>query len=49
MSDAVLKEFYDSVFEDANVKAKKANVVSLLDKTDEEREKEAQTEKDKEV
>lgn len=37
------------MFEDANTKAKKANTVSLVDKTDEEREKEAQVEKDKQV
>ena len=49
LSDATLKEFYDSVLEDANTKAKKANIVSLLDKTDEEREKEANVEKEKEV
>ena len=49
VSNAMMKEFYDSVFEDANTKAKKANIVSLQDKSDEEREKEAQAEKDKEV
>ena len=37
------------MFEDANTKAKQATVVSLIDKTDEEREKEAQIEKEKQV
>ena len=37
------------MFEDANTKAKQATVVSLVDKTDEEREKEAQIEKEKQV
>lgn len=37
------------MFEDANTKARQATVVSLLDKSDEEREKEAQAEKEKQV
>lgn len=37
------------MFEDANTKARLATVVSLVDKTDEEREKEAQVEKEKQV
>jgi hypothetical protein len=35
------------VFEDATTKARQATIVSLLDKSDEEREKEAQAEKER--
>jgi THO complex subunit 2 len=47
VGDSTLREFYESSLEDAKMAAKKAMIISLTEKTEEERRKEAEIEKEK--